>query len=64
MIANESRCLNSNHQRANPEIRYCPNCGEVVNEKIPAKKCREQVHTRRRLDVGTYCVDCGEQLIR
>ena len=55
-------CLNSNHRRAEPSVRHCPNCGEIVNGKIPARQCSEQSHARKRMDAGKYCVDCGQRL--
>lgn len=63
-MTRERRCLNFNHGRANAPVRFCPMCGEVVNENIPIKKCSEQRHAMRRRGGSKYCVDCGEQLIR
>ncbi len=61
-MTRESRCLNSNHGRANPQVRCCPNCGETVNEMIPVKKCSDESHGRRRMDMGRFCPDCGQRL--
>jgi rRNA maturation protein Nop10 len=45
-------------------VRFCPNCGEIVNGKIPARRCSEEEHAKRRRARYTYCVDCGERLIQ
>jgi len=63
-MTRERRCLNFNHGRQNAAVRFCPMCGEVVNENIPIKQCTEERHAMRRRGGSKYCVDCGEQLIR
>ena len=60
----QDRCPNFNHGRPNAPVRHCPNCGEVVNKNIPAKRCGEKAHAKYRLDRNRYCMDCGEQLIK
>ena len=62
MTPGENRCFNYGHVRKNPPVRFCPNCGEVVNDKIPIKQCSKESHTRRRMDLGIFCVDCGQPL--
>ena len=57
-------CPNLNHRRTSPPVRYCPNCGKVVNENLLAEKCSEEEHARKRRSRHKYCVDCGEQLIK
>lgn len=57
-------CPNLNHRRMNPPVRYCPNCGKLVNGTLLAKKCSEQEHAEMRRSRNEYCVDCGEQLIK
>ena len=42
------RCPNDNHGRAVVTVRFCPNCGEVVNGKIPIGTCSEEQHAKRR----------------
>lgn len=59
-----SRCPNFNHRRINVPVRYCPKCGNVVNVQIPAKRCSEDSHARRRRGRDKFCVDCGTQLIK
>ncbi|MEO8603514.1 MAG: hypothetical protein ABI629_13135 [bacterium] len=56
-------CDNMNHRRANAPVGHCPQCGTVVNAKIPAKQCSESHHAAARRDRGVFCVDCGTQLI-
>jgi len=62
VITQEIHCRSSCHVSSEPAVRYCPNCGELVNEKIPFKQCTEQSHARMRMDVGQFCRDCGEKL--
>jgi len=57
-------CSNFNHGRMNVPIRYCPNCGGTVNEKILPKKCSEDEHATKRRNRSKYCIDCGEQLVK
>ena len=57
-------CPNMNHRNSNSPVRYCPTCGEVVNEKLPKKHCTEESHSRSRMVMNKFCVHCGEQLIR
>ncbi len=63
MVTRRSYCLNFNHRRTNAPVRFCPTCGEVVNEDIPVRRCTEAEHAKRRRESSKYCVDCGEQLI-
>jgi hypothetical protein len=56
------RCPNDNHGRAVVTIRFCPNCGVVVNERILARGCSPEKHARMRRVRNTYCVDCGQTL--
>jgi len=62
MVA-KSTCQNMNHRRPNSPVRGCPDCGEVVNARIPPRACSEAGHARRRRERSTYCVDCGKRLI-
>ena len=52
-----------NHRRSDAPVRYCPNCGEVVNENIILKKCSDAEHAESRKDRYKHCVHCGLQLI-
>jgi hypothetical protein len=58
------RCPNDNHGRAIITIRFCPNCGVVVNESIRARACTVAEHARRRRVRNIYCVDCGQGLVQ
>jgi hypothetical protein len=58
------RCSNDNHGRAVVTVRFCANCGVVVNESILASRCRLEKHARMRRVRNTYCVDCGQGLNR
>lgn len=55
-------CPNRNHCHDKAPVRFCPNCGEVVNARIPVNHGCQQDHARRRRDQEKFCVDCGEQL--
>ena len=57
-------CPNLNHRQTNPPVRYCPNCGKVVNDRIATKMCSEEAHGRRRMQMSKFCVDCAERLIK
>jgi hypothetical protein len=57
-------CPNFNHRRTNAPVRYCPNCGEIVNDEISVKRCSDESHAKRRMQNSKHCVDCGEQLIK
>ena len=56
------RCPNDNHGRAVVTVRFCPNCGVVVNESILARRCLVEKHARMRRVRNTYCMDCGQGL--
>ena len=56
------RCPNDNHGRAVVTVRFCPNCGVIVNKRILAGGCSLEKHARRRRGRSTYCVDCGHGL--
>jgi hypothetical protein len=58
------RCTNDNHGRALVTVRFCSNCGVVVNGSILARGCPAEEHARKRRARSTYCVDCGEQLVQ
>jgi rRNA maturation protein Nop10 len=60
----QARCSNRNHMRSNAPVRFCPTCGEVVNEKVPITRCTEEKHQKSRRETNEYCVDCGKQLIQ
>jgi hypothetical protein len=53
-----------NHGRAAVTVRFCPNCGVVVNERILAREFTLEEHARRRRSQSAYCVDCGQELVR
>ena len=59
----EQRCPNDNHGRAVVTVRCCPNCGDIVNAKIPIRVCPEQEHMGARRRQHAFCMNCGEQLL-
>lgn len=56
------RCMNRNHGRPNAPVRCCPDCGEVVNQNIPVKRCSEGEHAQSRKRGSRFCIDCGKLL--
>ena len=64
MITQENMCPNYNHDRENAPVRFCPECGEVVNKDIPIRKCNKEEHAKSRRERDKYCVNCGKQLIQ
>ena len=57
------RCPNFNHGRADPPVRACPMCGEIVNAKVPRHSCTQEAHAKKRREANVFCVDCGQRLI-
>jgi hypothetical protein len=60
----EPLCPNLNHRRSNAPVRFCPRCGEVVNDAVGTKRCTEMAHAQKRQNREEFCVDCGERLIK
>jgi hypothetical protein len=63
-MAQGSNCPNFNHRRGSVSVRFCPDCGKVVNPGILTKKCSEAIHAKSRHGRSKYCAECGELLIR
>jgi predicted RNA-binding Zn-ribbon protein involved in translation (DUF1610 family) len=61
---NVTSCSNLNHRRSDAPVRFCPQCGEVVNRGVAINRCRESVHAHKRQNRDEFCVDCGERLIK
>jgi len=55
-------CENLNHRRSEAPVRFCPQCGGVVNARIPTKRCSKAGHDKSRRNQNRFCVDCGEML--
>jgi rRNA maturation protein Nop10 len=53
-----------NHRRPTAPVAHCPQCGGVVNSKIPPQRCSDAKHAASRRQQTAYCVDCGTQLIK
>jgi len=56
-------CDNMNHRRADSPVSHCPQCGGVVNGKLPPRHCTAEEHAVSRRRGTVYCVWCGTQLI-
>jgi hypothetical protein len=57
-------CINLNHRRRDAPVRCCPNCGQVVNAKVVQVQCPSTRHDVKRRSGSTFCVDCGDRLIK
>lgn len=57
----EDRCRNMNHSRPSAPVRFCPNCGELVNKDLHPN-CDEQKHAKLRKERSQFCSDCGKAL--
>jgi hypothetical protein len=55
-------CTNLNHRRSESPVRFCPQCGVVVNAHIAERQCSEVNHARSRRSHSPFCVDCGDTL--
>ena len=51
-----------NHRRADAPVRYCPECGAVVNARLPVRECSEKEHAAARRTQNKFCVDCGTRV--
>lgn len=58
------KCLNVNHRRANSPFRFCPSCGEVLNNSVPISICGMEKHTKEIGRGDKYCRICGERFTR
>ena len=56
-------CENMNHRRLGAPVRCCPQCGDVVNAAIAARRCDEPAHAAARRRLAPFCVDCGIRLV-
>lgn len=56
-------CDNLNHRRDRVSIRHCAACGDVVNDRVGARRCTESEHATARRQRTIFCVDCGTRLI-
>ena len=56
-------CENMNHRRPNAPVPFCPQCGGVVNDRLPVQECSEGKHAATRRQQTVYCVDCGTKVI-
>jgi rRNA maturation protein Nop10 len=59
-----ARCANDNHGRSVVTVRCCPSCGQIVNASIPTRRCPDETHAIARRVGNTYCVKCGDRVMR
>jgi hypothetical protein len=57
-------CTNLNHRRTESPVRFCPQCGAVVNARITPRQCSEISHDKSRRNQNFFCIDCGDMLRR
>lgn len=57
-------CPNLNHRRSPASVRFCPECGELVNPNIASENCAQEEHAVARRKRHRFCMRCGEQLIK
>ena len=57
-------CNNLNHGRSDAPVRFCPQCGAVVNARVIPRRCSEDSHDHSRRNQNFFCVDCGAVLRR
>jgi len=50
-----------NHGRSNVPIRFCPDCGEEINN-TRKERCDEVKHASRRKSRNIFCFDCGKKI--
>ncbi len=43
-------------------FKFCPDCGEIINDKLRPKADCARTHTLRKTKGNKYCPDCGEKL--
>jgi hypothetical protein len=55
------RCTNMNHGRTNAPVKYCPSCGDTVNQAANTR-CDAAKHADQRKSRNAFCVDCGKSL--
>ena len=58
-----SPCPNLNHGRSPAPVRYCPDCGQVVNPDLMRKRCTPEDHATERRNRRKFCSDCGHQVM-
>ncbi|MDG0817236.1 hypothetical protein [Bdellovibrio svalbardensis] len=57
----QTRCPNMNHGKTNAPVKFCPNCGEVLNAAVRVR-CDEDKHKHLRKSRISFCTDCGKSL--
>jgi len=60
-MAAKINCPNMNHGRGSISIRYCPDCGELLNAAARSS-CNEELHAARRKNRNLFCHDCGKKI--
>jgi acetone carboxylase gamma subunit len=58
----KKHCANMNHGKMNPPIKFCPNCGELLNSGIRVS-CDDAKHKHFMKSRNFFCCDCGKKLL-
>lgn len=64
MIARNNICSNLNHRITNAPVRYCPMCGEIVNNNIPTCECPAEDHAKKRRERKSIVLIAASRLFR
>ena len=56
------KCKNQNHSKLNVMVRFCCQCGDLVNRSIQINHCSSESHTLSRKRGTRFCSDCGLKL--
>lgn len=58
------RCPSLNHHHAHPTVRFCPECGVMVNGGIAPCACSAEKHATEKWNRNRFCSACGAQLLQ
>jgi len=60
----KKKCISGNHTSSLSSVlvRYCPQCGELVNKNAEVFPNCEKFHVEKKSRGYKYCPDCGEKL--
>jgi len=60
----DSKCESVYHkaEMKTAPFRFCPDCGEIINDRLKTKSDCSKYHTLRKTKGNKYCPDCGLKL--
>ena len=64
ILARKKKCKSGNHTLPKEQVlvKYCPDCGMVVNPEARVLKNCGQFHYEKAINGYNYCPDCGKKL--